>query len=886
MDRVAGGLLVAAGLGTAAWVVLAAGSAHLVAELATPTLLPALFAALGGALVLRQARLRRDEARFRALTELSSDWYWETDSGHRLVRLEGNGARHMQHLLGRRVWEIESLREDEARWREHRAQLERREPFSGFVLRSIGPDGQPRWSSVSGEPVFSAGGRFLGYRGTGRNITAQKLAERRLKKRLLELDAILENASVGIALARDGRIVRCSRALQEMFGYGAQAMHGLEERALWPSQADWEALRAQAAAALAAGRRYESERLARRADGSQFCARVLAGALKRDDLSKGTIWIVEDITERKCAAERLFAEKERAQATLQAIGEAVIVADRAGWIEFMNPEAERLTGCDLLQAAGAQVAAVLNLADEESGAPLEDPVTQVLAGGIVAQGAGVRLERADGAHLVVDYSAAPVRNAAHEIVGAVVALRDVTSAREMARKVSWQATHDELTGLVNRREFERRLGEALAEVRRSGAAHALLFLDLDQFKVVNDTCGHAAGDELLRQITQALARQIRHSDTLARLGGDEFGVLLAHCPIEQAGRVAEALRRTVEQFHFTWQDKIFRVGVSIGGVPLADPEKSLAEVMSAADAACYHAKDSGRNRVHLVTAGDGEIAERHGQMQWVARIHRALEEDRLRLWYQEIRPISERALAAEAARGDRYELLLRMVDEQGALVPPMAFLPAAERYHLMPVLDRWVVEHALAFIERCYATGARRLASASINLSGASVGDPNFLDFLEGQLARRRVEPQALCFEITETTAVADLARAARFIAALKAIGCRFSLDDFGSGMSSFAYLKNLPVDYLKIDGSFVKQLHRDPIDCAMVEAIHRVGHVMGIATIAEFVESGEILERLRAIGVDYAQGYGIARPQPLESLAALAQLPQFKGVNHVRSRT
>ncbi|MDW8468012.1 MAG: EAL domain-containing protein [Burkholderiales bacterium] len=826
-------------------------------------------------MLLQQARLRESEARFRALTALSSDWYWETDAEHRLVRIEGGSIDERRSLLGTCPWDVDLEGADSERMRLHRAQIARREAFSDVLILTAGPDGKPRWSSVSGEPVFDAGGRFLGYRGTGRNVTAQKLAERRLQKRLLELDAIFANASVGIALVRDGRIVRCSRALEEMFGYGAGAMEGLPEAALWGSPAEGAAAAAEAAAALADGRRYEAERTARRADGTPFCARVLAGALKRDDPRKGTIWIVEDVTERKRAEERLFSEKERAQATLQAIGDAVIVADAAGWIEFMNPAAERLTGCELMQAAGAHVAAVLNLADEVSGAPLEDPVSQVLARGIVVQGTGARLERADGTRLVVDYSAAPIRDRAHEVVGAVVALRDVTSAREMARKVSWQATHDELTGLVNRREFERRVGEAIAEVRETGAAHALLFLDLDQFKVVNDTCGHAAGDELLRQLSRALARQVRQTDTLARLGGDEFGVLLAHCPIEHAGRVAEALRRTVEQFHFHWHDKVFRVGVSIGGVPIADPAQSLAEVLSAADAACYHAKDCGRNRVHLARPGDGEIAERHGQMQWVARIHRALEENRLRLWYQEIRPISARALAASAGRGDRYELLVRMVDESGAPVPPGAFLPAAERYHLMPAIDRWVVEHALEFLERCYGAcgaSARRLESASINLSGASVGDPNFLAFLERAIARRRIAPQALCFEITETVAIADLARAERFLAALKAIGCRFSLDDFGSGMSSFAYLKNLPVDYLKIDGEFVKNVHRDPIDCAMVEAIHRVGRVMGIATIAEFVENAEIVERLREIGIDYAQGYGIAPPRPLEALAAPAR--------------
>ncbi len=693
------------------------------------------------------ARLRRSlaesEERFRALVALSSDWYWEQDAEYRFTRVEGGtvdpGALRPGQIVGRRAWELGLQEVSESQMREHRATLERREPFADFVYRIDGPDGRPRWSSVSGEPVFGPDRRFLGYRGTARNITAQVLAER-----------------------------------------------------------------------------------------------------------------------------RLFAEKERAQATLQAIGDAVIVTDVRGFIEFMNPIAEKLTGCDLLKAAGAHVAGLLNLVDENTGAQVQDPVSRVLAsGGIVAEGDGVILAGADGARHALEYSAAPIRNGRQEMDGAVIAFRDVTRQREMAEQVSWQASHDALTGLINRREFERRVEQALAGVRKHGGQHALLFLDLDQFKVVNDTCGHAAGDELLRQLTHALSGRIRQSDTLARLGGDEFGVLLERCPIEQAHRVAEALRMVVEDFQFVWQDKIFKVGVSIGGVPIADPAKTLASLMSAADSACYFAKDSGRNRVHLATGEDGELAERHGQMEWVSRIHKALNEERFRLWFQEIRPVGGRD-----ACGDHYELLMRMVDEEGRPVPPMAFIPAAERYDLMPAIDRWVVRTAFAFIERAHAPGARSLGCASINLSGASIGDPNFLAFVQSELAARRLDPRAICFEITETAAIANLTRAAHFIAELKAKGFRFSLDDFGSGMSSFAYLKNLPVDFLKIDGSFVKDMHRDPIDRAMVEAIHRVGHVMGLATIAEFVESDEILACLREIGVDYAQGYGVARPRPLEELA------------------
>jgi diguanylate cyclase (GGDEF)-like protein/PAS domain S-box-containing protein len=571
------------------------------------------------------------------------------------------------------------------------------------------------------------------------------------------------------------------------------------------------------------------------------------------------------------AERRLFAEKERAQATIQAIGDAVIVADTNGSIEFMNPVAEKLTGCDLLSATGAPVAEVLRLHDEKQGTPVEDPVRRAFSGGGLAVASEcAALSGADGTARVIEYSAAPIRNGEQEVVGVVIAFRDITSARLMAQQVHWQACHDALTGLINRREFERRVEQALAGLRGGGPEHSILFLDLDQFKVVNDTCGHAAGDELLRLLSRALLAQIRQSDTLARLGGDEFGVLLQDCSLEQSGRVAECLRRAVEDFRFVWQDKTFRIGVSIGGVAVDGPDRTLAQVMSAADGACYVAKDSGRNRVHMACAEDGELVERHGQMQWVSRIHQALAEDRFRLWFQDIAPIGERR-----DEGDHYELLVRMVDETGKPVPPMAFIPAAERYHLMPAIDRWVVRRALAHVEKTYRPGApRRLHTASINLSGASITDPNFLEFVRGELAARRVAPGAICFEITETAAIANLARAMHFISELKALGCRFSLDDFGSGMSSFAYLKNLRVDYLKIDGGFVKAMHRDPIDRAMVEAIHRIGNVMGIATIAEFVENDEIVEMLRRIGVDYAQGYGVARPRPLEELQAATHPP------------
>lgn len=433
---------------------------------------------------------------------------------------------------------------------------------------------------------------------------------------------------------------------------------------------------------------------------------------------------------------------------------------------------------------------------------------------------------------------------------------------EATERLSYQATHDALTGLVNRREFERRLEKALVGAREGGTQHALCYLDLDQFKIVNDTCGHVAGDELLRQLTVLLQGKVRDTDTLARLGGDEFGVLLNNCPLAQAQIVADLLRQTVKDFHFVWQDKPFVVGASIGLVSIDRESESMAHVLSCADRACYAAKELGRNRVHVYRAEDSEMALRQGEMNWVARITNAIEENRFRLYYQTIMSLND------SEEGLHFEILLRMLGENGEIIPPMAFIPAAERYNLMPSVDRWVVSTAFGMYWGIFANQARDVRhTCTVNLSGPSLCDEYFLDFIKRQFVLYQVPHDQICFEITETAAITNLTRAMAFIRELRSLGCRFSLDDFGSGLSSFTYLKNMPVDYLKIDGSFVLNMVDDPMDHAMVAAINKVGHVMGLKTIAECVENEAILEQLRALKVDFAQGFSIKRPAPLLEL-------------------
>lgn len=443
---------------------------------------------------------------------------------------------------------------------------------------------------------------------------------------------------------------------------------------------------------------------------------------------------------------------------------------------------------------------------------------------------------------------------------------DITARKKNEEKLSYQATHDALTGLINRVEFEQRTNRLLSTIEKDEAEHAMCFLDLDQFKVINDTCGHLAGDELLRQLGMLLHNTVREQDTLARLGGDEFGVLMEHCPVDQAQRVAEAILDAINGFQFFWEGETFRIGVSIGLISITKATGNYTDLFKQADAACYLAKEFGRNRIHIYHPDDTEMVRRKSEMQWVGQINQALVDERFRLYAQPIKGISGNDEM-------HYEVLLRLLNENDEIVLPGAFLPAAERYNLIEKMDRWVVKNTFELM----AANTKffdDIHFISINLSGKSMTNPKFLEYILSELNRTKIKSKQICFEVTETVAISNLDAASTFISILKEVGFSFALDDFGSGLSSFGYLKTLPVDYLKIDGMFVKDMINDPIDKSMVESINNIGHVMGMKTIAEFVETDEIKIMLDDIGVDYVQGYGIGKPELFDEV-----IKQFNNV-------
>jgi diguanylate cyclase (GGDEF)-like protein/PAS domain S-box-containing protein len=690
----------------------------------------------------------------------------------------------------------------------------------------------------------------------------RQLDEERLVTSEARYRGLFENVVDGVYItSRDGDIIAVNPALVKMLGYDSAEDLAKVGRTstLYVNPIDRERVFARLEAQ---GYVRNFEYRLRRKDGSEIVVLENSRAIYDEQgnivAHEGTI---TDITERKMAETRVFEEKERAQVTLQSIGDGVITTDAEGRVDYINPVAQDLTGLEIRHAKGKPINEIIRIVNEHTRAPVENPVLRCLREGrVIALAEHSVLINPQGHEVPIQDTAAPIRDRIGNIIGAVMVFHDVSRESRLFRQLSYQASHDSLTGLINRREFENRLVTALDSAHKKGLRHALLYLDLDQFKVVNDTFGHTAGDELLRQVSDLVQAQLRSGDIVARLGGDEFGILLERCSQERAIEVAEAIRGAVEAHRFTWQDAFTSVRCSIGVVMIDDESPSVASLMSSADVACYSAKDMGRNQVHLYQQSDASV--RHEEMKWVSRITSAVEENRLELFYQ---PII--AIGGKRPRGPgHYELLLRMRDEDGELVSPDQFIPAAERYNLMSMLDRWVIREALSQLADRGSPGREARFTLAINLSGTSLSEDRFLEFVVNELEKQKLPKGAICFEITETAAISNLSRVIHFMQALKKLGCKFSLDDFGSGLSSFTYLKNLPVDYLKIDGQFIRNVAEDSVDESMVRAINEVGRAMGIETIAERVETRQVLDKLGDLGVAFAQGYFIARPTSVQS--------------------
>jgi len=568
---------------------------------------------------------------------------------------------------------------------------------------------------------------------------------------------------------------------------------------------------------------------------------------------------IEKALERASASEAaLSVEKERAEVTLQSITDTVVTVDIDESIVYLNPAGEKLLDGNTTDYYGTQFKKVFKIVEESSGEIIDDPLQECfLSGEIINLPEHSSLIVKDDSMISIEASIAPMKSQTGELMGAVIVIQDVSHTRRLTRQLSYQASHDLLTGLYNRRKFEEYLEEILINVREEDRSHTFFYLDLDNFKIVNDTCGHVAGDELLKQLPSLFNEVLRSGDIVARLGGDEFGIILENCGLKQAVGIADKIRQKIKDYRFIWDDRTFEIGVSIGVIAINADNCEMSQVLSAADVACYAAKDSGRNRVHVYEQSDEAVNERYGQMHWTARISKALEDNRFQLYQQPIVGVPDQ-------NRDHLEILLRMIDEEGNIIPPGAFMPAAERYGLMPEIDRWVIREVFEFMANESPDdpikGTDRVFA--INLSGDSINDGRLLDFILDAKDKYDVSLTNVCFEITETVAISNLTKATSFINELKTHGCKFALDDFGSGLSSFAYLKSLPVDFLKIDGGFVKEISCDKIDRAMVESIQQIGKVMNLDTIAEHVEDEATLQVLREIGVDYAQGYHLGRPE------------------------
>ena len=725
--------------------------------------------------------------------------------------------------------------------------------------------GRRLWVRAVGHAVFEDG-KAVRLRGAVQDITQRVLQRKELEAANERFTLATESGSIGVwdyDVARDQmRMDTLMRQLYEVPMDAAVDARAVRSLRLHPDDA--RRVNQSLGKALAGAASYEDEFRIIRSDGSMLY--LSSSARITRDAEGNAIRIVgvnRDVTQLRILGAELAAQHELLRVTLQSIGDAVITTDASSKVTWLNPAAERMTGWTIAEALGRPLLQVFHIVHEETRELVDSPVAACLADdGMVGLASRTLLVARDGREFGIEDSAAPIRNAAGQVLGAVLVFHDVTEQRRLSGEMSYRATHDPLTDLVNRGEFEARLRRTLAKAHEDRSQHAMMYIDLDQFKLVNDACGHTVGDQLLKQVAKLLTETIRARDTLARLGGDEFAVILEHCSTEQAQRVAQQICDRMDDFRFLHEERRFRIGTSIGLVPLDSRWVSAAAAMQAADTSCYAAKEAGRNRVHTWFDTDLAMKARHGEMQWASRLEQAIDENRFALYAQRIESLGGGADALHA------EVLLRLRDQNGKLVLPGAFFPAAERFHLASRIDRWVLRHSLEHL-----TGMpdmSRVQMLCINLSGQSIGDRAFhRDAAEMLNAAGPAACQRICLEITETAAVTNMADAAIFIEQVRALGVRIALDDFGAGASSFGYLKNLKVDLLKIDGQFIRDVVDDPLDDAAVRCFVDVARVVGVKTVAECVDKPEVLQRVRELGIDYAQGFLLHRPEPLEAVLA-----------------
>ena len=813
-----------------------------------------------------EAALRENETLYRQLVEKQPDLICRFLPDTTLTFVNTAYARFFdrqpEELVGQRFIEFLCV-EDRAEIWEQLAAFTPAAPARQYEHKTIRADGVARWHLWNDFAFFDDQSNITGFQSVGVDITGRRQVEEELREAHRFYQQIINSIEDGILVCdANGLFTLWNPAMERISGAPIQQVLGKRPIDLFPflveQGIDPLFERTMAGEATKTSDYHYLPPGARRpiwAANNYVPLRDLEGRVI------GVVGTVRDITDRKQAEEALFEEMERAQVTLHSIGDAVITTDARAIVDYLNPVAETLTGWSSVEAQGRPLQEVFRIVNEHTRQPASDPVARCLQEGkIVGLANHSILIGRDGHEYHIDDSAAPIRGRDGQMLGVVLVFHDVTETRQLTRQLEYDATHDALTGLINRTEFERRLARALASAQQYGARHALCYLDLDQFKVVNDTAGHAAGDELLRQINTILSGMFRERDSLARIGGDEFGLLLDNCPLDRAQLIAQTVVGNIRDHRFHWEGRTYQIGVSIGLTPITAEAQDTAQLLTQADVACYIAKEMGRNRVHIYQREDTETVQRHGEILGAAGLRDSLEQGRFRLHYQPIVPLD-----APDPRPSRYEVLLRVVykgspDANTELVLPAAFIPAAERYGLMGAIDRWVIQTAFAE----YAKGISRTgAQIAINLSGNSLSDESLLGFIEAQFAAHAFPPDRVCFEITETAAIQNLRPALELMAALKRRGSQLALDDFGSGLSSFRYLKTLPVDYLKIDGSFIKDMVGNPNDCALVAAINQMSHALGIQTIAEYAESQAIVERLRELGVDYAQGFFFGHAAP-----------------------